>query len=115
MRLLDPKSKKYRLTIICYNKNYDNLIKDTIDFIKKYSENSKIKTISIQKHYPFLELYSESTKFLINNHSVLRIYNTKICQPYQKIDGLLFGSIHLQLLMYYSWSFRSLISKKKNC
>ena len=113
MRLLDPKSKKYRLTIICYNKNYDNLIKDTIDFIKKYSENSKIKTISIQKHYPFLELYSESTKFLINNHSVLRIYNTKICQPYQKIDGLLFGSIHLQLLMYYSWSFRSLISKKK--
>ncbi len=113
LRLLDPKSKKFRFTIMSFSKNYDNLIKDVIDFIKNDSENTKIKTISIQKYYPFLELYNYSTQIIVNGYPVIRIYNTKICQPYQKIDGLFVGSIHKQLLMYYSWSFRSLISKKK--
>ena len=112
IRLLDPKSKKYRVLLMSFSKNYDNLIKDLVNFIKNDSEISKIKTVSIQKFHPFLELYNYSTQIIVNGYPVIRIYNTKICQPYQKIDGLLIGSVHLQLLMYYAWSFRNLVSKK---
>jgi hypothetical protein len=112
-RMLVSQSKKYALRVYIFSQKYDNFIKEFIKFLKN-DKSMKIKEISSQKYHPFLELYSNSIKIMVNNHTIIRIYKTDICQPYQKIDNLLYGSIHLQLLHYYSKSFRELITKEKS-
>lgn len=112
-RMLNKKSKKFVLSIMVNSNKFDKFLNDVINFIKNDINIYKMKEISSQNYHPFLELYGNSTKIYLNNHMIIRIYNTDICQPYQKIDSLLYGSIHLQLLFYYSISFRNLISKNK--
>lgn len=111
-RMLVPQSKKYTLRVYIFSQKFDNFIKELIKFLKN-DKSMKIKEISSQKYHPFIELYPNSIKIMVNNHIIIRIYRTDICQPYQKIDNLLYGSIHLQLLHYYSKSFRELITKEK--
>jgi hypothetical protein len=98
--------------ISIYTNNYDNVYSDCISFIKKNLDKSGI--LSVDQYNPFLELYGHSTSININNHNIITIYSTYICQPYYINDGLKYASYHLTLLYLYATRFKSYTERKKN-
>lgn len=98
--------------ISIYTNNYDNVYSDCISFIQKNLDKSRI--LSVDQYNPFLELYGQSTSININNHNIITIYSTYICQPYYINDGLKYASYHLTLLYLYATRFKSYTERKKN-
>jgi hypothetical protein len=99
-KMLIPISK-----ISIYTNNYNDVIADCISFIQK--NLNKTGTLNINQYNPFLELYGEATSININNHNIITIYSTDICQPYYLNNGIKYASYHLTLLYLYANRFKA--------
>jgi len=98
--------------ISIYTNNYDNVYADCISFIKKNLDKSGI--LSVDQYNPFLELYGKSTSININNHNIITIYSTHICQPYYLNNGIKYASYHLTLLHLYATRFKAYTLNQRN-
>ncbi len=98
--------------ISVYTNNYNNIVSDCISFIRKNLDKSGI--LSINQYNPFLELYGESTSININNHNIITIYSTYICQPYYLNNRIKYASYHLTLLHLYATRFKAYTLNQKN-
>ena len=99
-KMLIPISK-----ISIYTNNYNDVVADCISFIQK--NLNKNGTLSVNQYNQFLELYGESTSININNHNIITIYSTNICQPYYLNKGIKYASYHLTLLYLYANRFKA--------
>ena len=110
-KIYDMKKKIIPISkISVYTNNYNNVVSDCISFIKNNLDKSG--SLTVDQYNPFLELYGESTSININNHNIITIYSTDICQPYYINDGLKYASYHLTLLYLYATRFKSYTERK---